>query len=450
MTDIRQIPIKFIRTNGKTQVRMAMDQGAICEYAEAMKEGVQFPPVVLFLDKDIYWLGDGFHRVEAAQAAGKKNIKADVRQGGLREAQFFAIGANHDHGLRRTNADKRNAVSLLLDDAQWSEWTNRQIAKQAGVAPGLVDKMRAERVPTVGTPEPKESQRKEDAMPPAPGKPAPAAAPLPALPDELLQFDTWDDQDLEDAFHSRLESLLEKVKAAKVKIEKGWQYPWYTAFERDRRDGFTRLLVAEVRKTPSMALTTDQERDAWLAQHQAAPKPGSLAEAVAKCGGKLSNAPAPNRVLDAMEDLLEDLPLTPTVTKVPTGQVLVPIADRARLAQLENLLPQKEEEIKELARKLEEAGSQVQELNDENQSLHRILDAEDLLKAFKAEVARAQALARTTEERNRGLQNQCKSLERSAKSWKRKAEALERKTKGAPEPDPELPSDESPYPPAEV
>lgn len=145
--------------------------------------------------------------------------------------------------------------------------------------------------------------------------------------------------------------------------------------------------------------------------------------------------------------------------------------EAARLAQMERLLPEKEKENKdlrientnlkvensslkaqvaELTRKLEESGAQVQELNDENEASRRILDAEDLLPAFQKEVTRAQALARTTEERNRGLQNQCKSLERSAKSWKRKAEALERKTKGTPEPDPELPSDESPYPPAEV
>jgi len=111
-----------------------------------------------------------------------------------------------------------------------------------------------------------------------------------------------------------------------------------------------------------------------------------------------------------------------------------------------------EAKIAEMHRQLEESGAQVQELNDENLSMHRILDAEDLLAAFQKEVIRAQALARNTEERFRGIQNQNKALSKSATSWKRKFEALERKTKGTPEPAPEmeLESDESPYPPVEV
>ena len=105
----------------------------------------------------------------------------------------------------------------------------------------------------------------------------------------------------------------------------------------------------------------------------------------------------------------------------------------------------------ELTRKLEEAGAQVQELAEETASMHRILDAEDLLKSFKEEVVRAQALARTTEERFRGMQNQNKALAKSAESWKGKFDRLQKKTKGTPvpEPDPEL-EDECPYPPVEV
>jgi hypothetical protein len=124
----------------------------------------------------------------------------------------------------------------------------------------------------------------------------------------------------------------------------------------------------------------------------------------------------------------------------------------SRIVQLEHLVEVKDAEIAELTRKLEEAGAQVQELAEELAAAQRVLDGEDLLKSFQTEVTRAQALARTTEERFRGMQNQNKALSKSATSWKRKFEALERKTKGTPEPvaDPEIEFDECPYPPVEV
>ena len=154
------------------------------------------------------------------------------------------------------------------------------------------------------------------------------------------------------------------------------------------------------------------------------------------------------------------------------SRVLVPLKDRARLEQLERLLPEKEEEAKalrvevtnlkvdkssleakvtEMTRQLEEAGHQVQELAEENASLHRILDGDDLLASYQKEVQRVAALARTTEERFRGQQNQNKALAKSAESWKGKFDRLQKKTKGAPEleADPEL-EDECPYPPVEV
>lgn len=49
------------------------------------------------------------------------------------------------HGLRRTNEDKRNAVSVLLNDEEWSKWSNVEIAKRCGVGETLVRSLRAER-----------------------------------------------------------------------------------------------------------------------------------------------------------------------------------------------------------------------------------------------------------------------------------------------------------------
>jgi ParB-like chromosome segregation protein Spo0J len=50
-----------------------------------MAAGAKFPPVVVFHGGRKYWLADGFHRVDAAEAAGLDKILAEVRKGERRD-----------------------------------------------------------------------------------------------------------------------------------------------------------------------------------------------------------------------------------------------------------------------------------------------------------------------------------------------------------------------------
>ncbi|WP_082378548.1 ParB/RepB/Spo0J family partition protein [Propionispora sp. 2/2-37] len=54
------------------------------------------------------------------------------------------VGANASHGLRRTNADKRKAVMMLLQDEEWSKWSNVKIAEQCCVSDMTVGRLRKE------------------------------------------------------------------------------------------------------------------------------------------------------------------------------------------------------------------------------------------------------------------------------------------------------------------
>jgi hypothetical protein len=134
----------LIRTDGGTQARAALDEKTVADYAEAMLRGDIFPEVVVFYDGTDYWPGDGFHRLAATERAQLAEIAADVRQGTQRDAVLYAVGANARHGLRRTDADKRRAVETLLRDAEWSRWSNREIASAAGVSKGFVGDVREE------------------------------------------------------------------------------------------------------------------------------------------------------------------------------------------------------------------------------------------------------------------------------------------------------------------
>ena len=181
-----KLALSVIELNGGTQSRAELDHSAIESYGDAMQAGVVFPPIIVFYDGEKYWLADGFHRVEAADAAGLEEIDADVRQGTRREAVLFSLGANAHHGVRRTNSDKRRAVHTLLVDDEWKAWSDRKIADTCGVSHTMVAIARREltqRVATVATPPPEPTRQQTQCVatepPPAPVSPKPANAPRP-------------------------------------------------------------------------------------------------------------------------------------------------------------------------------------------------------------------------------------------------------------------------------
>lgn len=131
-----------IDTNAGTQIRARVDLETVDQYAEAMADGAQFPPVTVFDDGNQFILADGFHRVMAAARNGFNDILADVRKGTKLDALKFALGANAAHGLRRTNADKRRSVELALQE--WPKLSDREIAKICAVSNNFVGEVRSQ------------------------------------------------------------------------------------------------------------------------------------------------------------------------------------------------------------------------------------------------------------------------------------------------------------------
>ena len=127
------LPISTIRTDGGTQARDALNNETVTEYGLALIGGAVFPPVVVFYDGAEYWLADGFHRRAAFERTNQRDILAHVEQGTRRDAMLYAVGANANHGLRRTNADKQRAIDTLLRDEEWRTWSDSEIARRVGV-----------------------------------------------------------------------------------------------------------------------------------------------------------------------------------------------------------------------------------------------------------------------------------------------------------------------------
>ena len=217
--DVRRIPIGAIRSDGGTQVRARLELEMVDEFVEALEIGAVFPPVAVYQDGAIYWLADGFHRLEASKKTGAAEIGCEVLQGDRRAAVLHAVGANADHGLRRTHEDKRRAVELLLADQEWRGESDRQLAERAGVSHVFVASVRAQLETVTSCPAaPRKGRDGRVRKMPKAGTTKPLTKPRPELVplDELLEPEpAKNDQKLAEALPDAQWAALRKA-AAKV------------------------------------------------------------------------------------------------------------------------------------------------------------------------------------------------------------------------------------------
>ncbi|HHP7236630.1 MAG TPA: ParB N-terminal domain-containing protein [Desulfobacterales bacterium] len=138
----QKVEISRIVVNDSVQQRVQVDEKVVEDYFDEIDAGAQFPPLVVFDDGQDLILADGRHRYEAFRLAEVETVDVEVREGTVRDAILYAVGANADHGLRRTNADKRMAVETLLKDQEWARWSDGEIARRARVSQAFVSSVR--------------------------------------------------------------------------------------------------------------------------------------------------------------------------------------------------------------------------------------------------------------------------------------------------------------------
>jgi uncharacterized ParB-like nuclease family protein len=149
------LTLSQIRRDGGTQPRAKLDLSHVAALVDVLEDGGELDPVTVFYDDESYWLADGFHRCKAHEDFGQEEINCTILQGTQRDAVLFSVGANAEHKAvkPRTREDKRRAVSMLLNDPEWKEWSNYKIAEVCKVSESLVRSLRLnvvrdENVPT--------------------------------------------------------------------------------------------------------------------------------------------------------------------------------------------------------------------------------------------------------------------------------------------------------------
>ncbi len=121
-----------------TQIRTENNLDHVADLVEAYEAKRHVPPIDTFYNGGSkYVVADGFHRVFAAQKLEATHIKSEVHPGNKDSALLFALKANVGHGLRRTNADKRNAIRIAL--SKWPRKNNTEIADICAVSRHMVD-----------------------------------------------------------------------------------------------------------------------------------------------------------------------------------------------------------------------------------------------------------------------------------------------------------------------
>lgn len=140
---VTTLPLELIEIAAELQMRVKLDESVVSDYADLYRtKKKNLPPADVFCDGSAYWLCDGFHRYFGAKQADRATLPVVLHKGTKRDAILFAAGANAEHGLRRSQEDKRKAVMALLKDEEWGAWTDRKIADAAGVSDRMVAMVR--------------------------------------------------------------------------------------------------------------------------------------------------------------------------------------------------------------------------------------------------------------------------------------------------------------------
>jgi len=137
---ITRVRLDAIVFDAGTQIRAAINEGVVADYADRMTDGIAFPPIILFHDGNQNYLADGFHRFMAAKRNDFRDITAEVRAGTKQDALWFALGANKENAHRLTDADKKHAIALAVET--WPDRPAATIAAQIGCSPQWVSRVR--------------------------------------------------------------------------------------------------------------------------------------------------------------------------------------------------------------------------------------------------------------------------------------------------------------------
>ena len=113
------------------------------EYAQAMKDGAEFPPIILGTTPDedgepIKLIVDGNHIYRACQVAEMSHKCEYISYPTLADALADQLKRNSYHGVRLTRMQRDKRIKQLIEEFNWSV---RQVAHACGVSSATVSRV---------------------------------------------------------------------------------------------------------------------------------------------------------------------------------------------------------------------------------------------------------------------------------------------------------------------
>lgn len=181
--EIREVAVTDVTVDAALQSRVDVRPDVVDEYAEALDLGATFPPLRVCLVLGRMMLVDGYHRHAAYIRREVEVCKVEVVEScDMRRAAWIALGANADHGMRRTKADRERAITRALTD--YPDKSHRAIAQHVAVDHktvarvwGDIERARAEREPERRGEFPTSPEKRKDSK----GRLQPATKPAPRV-----------------------------------------------------------------------------------------------------------------------------------------------------------------------------------------------------------------------------------------------------------------------------
>lgn len=107
------------------QVREKLDAGTVARYADAMKAGIELPPIAVMKVNGAPMLIDGWHRVAAARRLGIEELVAIITEGSEDDLRWEAARANLTHGLPLKKKELRPVFQAYVRSGQHRGRGNR-------------------------------------------------------------------------------------------------------------------------------------------------------------------------------------------------------------------------------------------------------------------------------------------------------------------------------------
>lgn len=126
----------------RLQIRSGLNVAALDHYTQLVKDGIDLQEITVFDTGREKLIADGFHRATAYRQAGRESVPADIRQGTIADAQWYALAANLKHGVPLSRDERAEAIRAAL--RLHPERSDRAIAGHLGCHHTTVAKHRRE------------------------------------------------------------------------------------------------------------------------------------------------------------------------------------------------------------------------------------------------------------------------------------------------------------------